>query len=199
MRCSWRRAGQPGPLTRLLSCGPEALQGYRATDAVPTWPVPNYRSNLALGNEYGLYNRPAALLHWLQARQPALSLYCTAPLHTPLLCTGACTSLCSTAAAECNPGQMWTVFPACPGRVTGLCEHSAGCSAPRAVHTCPARGHAFPPRCDARAAWCPAWCALAWRQLLPNALRDALFQFTAQWLRTYCIGAQRNALVALKA
>ena len=81
LRCSWRRAGQPGPLTRLLSCNPEALQGYRATDAVTTWPVPNYRYNLALGDEYGLYNRPAALLHWVQARQPALSLHCSAHLH----------------------------------------------------------------------------------------------------------------------
>ena len=75
LRCwarSWRRAGQPGPLTRLLSCAPEALQGYRATDVVPTVVVPSYRYNLALGDEYGPYNRPAALLHWLQARQPPL-------------------------------------------------------------------------------------------------------------------------------
>ena len=64
---SWRRAGQPGPLTRLLSCTPEGLQGYRATDAVNTVVVPSYRYNIAIEDNYGLYNRPGALLHWLQA------------------------------------------------------------------------------------------------------------------------------------
>lgn len=64
---SWRRAGQPGPLTRLLSCTPEGLQGYRATDSVNTVLVPSYRYNIAIEDNYGLYNRPGALLHWLQA------------------------------------------------------------------------------------------------------------------------------------
>ena len=65
---SWRRAGQPGPLTRLLSCAPESLQGYHASDAVRTVVVPSFRYNIAIEDNYGPYNRPGALLHWLQAR-----------------------------------------------------------------------------------------------------------------------------------
>jgi len=72
--CSWRRAGQPGPLTRLLACAPAALEaGYRATDVVATWIAPNLRGNNMLGDDYGHYNRPGALAHWLQARLPAPS------------------------------------------------------------------------------------------------------------------------------
>ncbi|KAK9837510.1 hypothetical protein WJX81_007648 [Elliptochloris bilobata] len=67
---SWRRAGQPGPLTRLLSCTTENLQGYRATDAVATVVVPNLRYNIALDDNYGPYNRPGALVTWLQVAQP---------------------------------------------------------------------------------------------------------------------------------
>lgn len=125
---SWRRAGQPGPLTRLLSCTPEGLQGYRATDAVNTVVVPSYRYNIAIEDNYGLYNRPGALLHWLQA--------CT------VLLRGCLTTCLAYASASCHcrfhPAlTLPTFFPWAGGKAEGaVCAHP-GC------------GHAVPQGTDA--------------------------------------------------
>lgn len=39
---SFQQSGQPGPLTRLLSCYKEDLKGYRGMDLAPTFVVPSW-------------------------------------------------------------------------------------------------------------------------------------------------------------
>ena len=125
---SWRRAGQPGPLTRLLSCTPEGLQGYRATDAVTTVVVPSYRYNIAIEDNYGLYNRPGALLHWLQA------------------CTGFPAGLLAGLPGMCLSRLL---LQAAPGPYTTRSVFWAGGTAEGSVRAHPGRGHAVPQGADA--------------------------------------------------
>jgi len=66
--------GSLGPSHASWHARPPPMEaGYRATDVVATWIAPNLRGNNMLGDDYGHYNRPGALAHWLQARLPAPS------------------------------------------------------------------------------------------------------------------------------
>lgn len=53
---SFRKSGQPGPVTRLLSCTDEQLQGYRGMDLAPTHEVPSMSQHPVTGDWYTLYS-----------------------------------------------------------------------------------------------------------------------------------------------
>ncbi|KAG0581068.1 hypothetical protein KC19_4G222300 [Ceratodon purpureus] len=62
---SFRKSGQPGPVTRLLSCTEEQLQGYRGMDLAPTHKVPSMSQHPITGDWYPAINKPAGVVHWL--------------------------------------------------------------------------------------------------------------------------------------
>ncbi|RZC11399.1 Peptidyl serine alpha-galactosyltransferase isoform B [Glycine soja] len=62
---SFRRSGQPGNITRLLSCSDEDLRQYKGHDLAPTHYVPSMSRHPLTGDWYPAINKPAAVLHWL--------------------------------------------------------------------------------------------------------------------------------------
>ena len=69
--CSFKRAKQPGKLTRLLSCTEEQLLTYRGKDLVTTHVVPSLTldPNQEHSDHYSAYNKPGAVMFWLQVSQ----------------------------------------------------------------------------------------------------------------------------------
>lgn len=65
---SFKRAGQPGPLTRLLSCTDEKLKAYKWLDIVPTFVVPDVEFDEEHQDHYTAYNKPFAVSAWLRVR-----------------------------------------------------------------------------------------------------------------------------------
>eukprot|EP00245_Coleochaete_scutata_P009565 TRINITY_DN3176_c0_g2_i1.p1 TRINITY_DN3176_c0_g2~~TRINITY_DN3176_c0_g2_i1.p1 ORF type:complete len:987 (-),score=179.27 TRINITY_DN3176_c0_g2_i1:1217-4177(-) len=63
---SFKKSGQPGPLTRLLSCTEEDLKSYKGLDLAPTHIVPSWTHHPTNGDWYPAYNKPVSVLHWLQ-------------------------------------------------------------------------------------------------------------------------------------
>jgi hypothetical protein len=47
---SFRKSRQPGPVTRLLSCTDEQLEGYRGMDLAPTHKVPSMSQHPVTGD-----------------------------------------------------------------------------------------------------------------------------------------------------
>ncbi|KAJ9540327.1 hypothetical protein OSB04_026833 [Centaurea solstitialis] len=62
---SFRLSGQPGNITRLLSCTEEELKQYKGHDLAPTHYVPSMSRHPLTGDWYPAINKPAAVLHWL--------------------------------------------------------------------------------------------------------------------------------------
>ncbi|KAK7316133.1 hypothetical protein VNO77_34893 [Canavalia gladiata] len=62
---SFRTSGQPGNITRLLSCSDEDLRQYKGHDLAPTHYVPSMSRHPLTGDWYPAINKPAAVLHWL--------------------------------------------------------------------------------------------------------------------------------------
>ncbi|CAA6668032.1 unnamed protein product [Spirodela intermedia] len=62
---SYRLSGQPGGITRLLSCTDEQLKSYKGHDLAPTHYVPSMSLHPLTGDWYPAINKPAAVLHWL--------------------------------------------------------------------------------------------------------------------------------------
>ncbi|XP_020238077.1 peptidyl serine alpha-galactosyltransferase [Cajanus cajan] len=62
---SFRTSGQPGNITRLLSCSDEDLKKYKGHDLAPTHYVPSMSRHPLTGDWYPAINKPAAVLHWL--------------------------------------------------------------------------------------------------------------------------------------
>ncbi|OIW06432.1 hypothetical protein TanjilG_05203 [Lupinus angustifolius] len=62
---SFRLSGQPGNITRLLSCSDEDLKQYKGHDLAPTHYVPSMSRHPLTGDWYPAINKPAAVLHWL--------------------------------------------------------------------------------------------------------------------------------------
>ncbi|KAJ0621065.1 hypothetical protein HanIR_Chr01g0004401 [Helianthus annuus] len=58
-------SGQPGNITRLLSCTEEDLKQYKGHDLAPTHYVPSMSRHPLTGDWYPGINKPAAVLHWL--------------------------------------------------------------------------------------------------------------------------------------
>lgn len=62
---SFHLSGQPGNITRLLSCTDEDLKRYKGHDLAPTHYVPSMSQHPLTGDWYPAINKPAAVLHWL--------------------------------------------------------------------------------------------------------------------------------------
>lgn len=62
---SFRISGQPGNITRLLSCTDEELKNYKGRDLAPTHYVPSMNRHPLTGDWYPAINKPAAVLHWI--------------------------------------------------------------------------------------------------------------------------------------
>ncbi|KAJ7517941.1 hypothetical protein O6H91_21G047500 [Diphasiastrum complanatum] len=62
---SYKKSGQPGPITRLLSCTKEQLQDYKGMDLAPTHVVPSMSRHPVTGDWYPAINKPAGVVHWL--------------------------------------------------------------------------------------------------------------------------------------
>lgn len=66
-----KRAGQPGPLTRLMSCSEEQLAGYQWLDIIPTYVAPNMAYDATHDDWYQPYNKPTAIEAWLRVSLPS--------------------------------------------------------------------------------------------------------------------------------
>ncbi|XP_020232502.1 peptidyl serine alpha-galactosyltransferase isoform X1 [Cajanus cajan] len=62
---SFHLSGQPGNITRLLSCSDEELKLYKGHNLAPTHYVPSMSRHPLTGDWYPAINKPAAVLHWL--------------------------------------------------------------------------------------------------------------------------------------
>ncbi|KAK8710271.1 hypothetical protein V6N13_145604 [Hibiscus sabdariffa] len=62
---SFHLSGQPGNITRLLSCTDEELKNYKGHDLAPTHYVPSMSRHPLTGDWYPAINKPAAVVHWL--------------------------------------------------------------------------------------------------------------------------------------
>ena len=63
---SFSRAGQPGRLTRLLSCSDEKLKEYKWMDIMPTFVVPDIEYDEEHDDHYTAYNKPFSIATWLK-------------------------------------------------------------------------------------------------------------------------------------
>ncbi|KAL7613352.1 hypothetical protein Lser_V15G07810 [Lactuca serriola] len=68
---SFRKSGQPGPITRLLSCTDEEKKSYRGMDLAPTFEVPSMSRHPRTGDWYPAINKPAGVVHWLKHSKDA--------------------------------------------------------------------------------------------------------------------------------
>ncbi|KAJ7970714.1 Peptidyl serine alpha-galactosyltransferase [Quillaja saponaria] len=68
---SFRKAKQPGPITRLLSCTDEEKKNYRGMKLAPTFEVPSMSRHPKTGDWYPAINKPAGVLHWLKHSKDA--------------------------------------------------------------------------------------------------------------------------------
>ena len=80
---SFRRAGQPGRLTRLLSCSDEKLREYRWLGIMPTFVVPDIEYDEEQDDHYTAYNKPFSIATWLKV---LLELSWTPSVCTPSNC-----------------------------------------------------------------------------------------------------------------
>ncbi|PSC76158.1 peptidyl serine alpha-galactosyltransferase [Micractinium conductrix] len=65
-----RKAGVPGPIYRILTCSEEHLKTYRNVDIVPTHVSPSWTHNERNNDNYLAYNKPGALMDWLDKAPP---------------------------------------------------------------------------------------------------------------------------------
>ncbi|KAL8136573.1 hypothetical protein V2J09_002574 [Rumex salicifolius] len=68
---SYKKAQQPGPITRLLSCTDEQKETYRGMELAPTMEVPSMSKHPITGDWYPAINKPAGVLHWLANSEEA--------------------------------------------------------------------------------------------------------------------------------
>ncbi|XP_027358629.1 peptidyl serine alpha-galactosyltransferase-like [Abrus precatorius] len=68
---SYRKAKQPGPITRLLSCTDEEKKNYKGMHLAPTFEVPSMSRHPKTGDWYPAINKPAGVVHWLKHSRDA--------------------------------------------------------------------------------------------------------------------------------
>ncbi|KAJ0841218.1 putative uncharacterized membrane protein [Helianthus annuus] len=68
---SFRKARQPGPITRLLSCTDEEKKKYKGMNLAPTFEVPSMSRHPRTGDWYPAINKPAGVVHWLKHSKDA--------------------------------------------------------------------------------------------------------------------------------
>ncbi|KAJ6751507.1 hypothetical protein OIU85_001985 [Salix viminalis] len=71
---SFKKAEQPGPITRLLSCTDEEKRKYRGMHLAPTLEVPSMSRHPKTGDWYPAINKPAGIVHWLKHSKDADSV-----------------------------------------------------------------------------------------------------------------------------
>lgn len=67
---SHRKAGQAGPITRIISCTDEQKQAYKDMDLMPSHTVPSLTQDKEHNDVYSAYNKPGAVMYWLRDVQP---------------------------------------------------------------------------------------------------------------------------------
>ncbi|KIZ01491.1 hypothetical protein MNEG_6466 [Monoraphidium neglectum] len=69
---SWRQSGQPGPLTRIMSCTDEEAKAHKpdTLESVTTHTAPSYATAVRTGDHYAAYNKPGAIKDWLKHFSP---------------------------------------------------------------------------------------------------------------------------------
>jgi len=72
MMWSWRMSGQPGTLSRVMCCTPEEKAKYDTTlqREVETWVAPSFTIHPRTGDNYAAYNKPEAVIDWLEHVTP---------------------------------------------------------------------------------------------------------------------------------
>lgn len=68
---SFKKAGQPGKVTRLLSCTDEEKKNYKGMHLAPTLEVPSWSRHPKTGDWYPAINKPAGIAHWLKHSKDA--------------------------------------------------------------------------------------------------------------------------------
>ncbi|KAK3006955.1 hypothetical protein RJ639_015995 [Escallonia herrerae] len=68
---SFKKARQPGPVTRLLSCTDEEKKKYKGMNLAPTLEVPSMSKHPKTGDWYPAINKPAGIVHWLKHSKDA--------------------------------------------------------------------------------------------------------------------------------
>ncbi|KAJ4974523.1 hypothetical protein NE237_007697 [Protea cynaroides] len=68
---SFKKAHQPGPITRLLSCTDKEKKRYRGMNLAPTFEVPSMSRHPKTGDWYPAINKPAGIVHWLKHSKDA--------------------------------------------------------------------------------------------------------------------------------
>lgn len=71
---SYKKAQQPGPITRLLSCTEEEKKRYKGMGLAPTFEVPSMSRHPRTGDWYPAINKPAGIVHWLKHSEEAQSV-----------------------------------------------------------------------------------------------------------------------------
>lgn len=69
---SWKMSGQPGKLTRVMCCSEEDVKKYPPSllDEVETHIAPSYTIHPVTGDAYAAYNKPEAVIDWLEHVTP---------------------------------------------------------------------------------------------------------------------------------
>lgn len=67
---SHNKAGQTGPITRIISCTEEQQKTYKDIDLVPSHVVPSLTVDKEHNDVYSAYNKPGAVMYWLQDVKP---------------------------------------------------------------------------------------------------------------------------------
>ncbi|KAG0475279.1 hypothetical protein HPP92_014965 [Vanilla planifolia] len=68
---SYKKAQQPGPITRLLSCTEEERRRYKGMGLAPTLEVPSMTRHPKTDDWYPAINKPAGVAHWLKHSKDA--------------------------------------------------------------------------------------------------------------------------------
>ncbi|GAV88265.1 hypothetical protein CFOL_v3_31688 [Cephalotus follicularis] len=71
---SFKKSGQPGPITRLLSCTDEEKKNYKGFHLAPTFEVPSMSRHPRTGDWYPAINKPAGIVHWLKHSKDAANV-----------------------------------------------------------------------------------------------------------------------------
>ena len=72
MMFSFKMSGQPGYVTRVMCCSEEKIKGYDQglLKAVDTWVAPELTFNPKNKDHYAAYNKPEAVIDWLDNNVP---------------------------------------------------------------------------------------------------------------------------------
>lgn len=69
---SFKMSGQPGTVSRVMCCSEEEKKTYDPTllKEVETWVAPSFTVHPVTGDHYAAYNKPEAVIDWLEHQTP---------------------------------------------------------------------------------------------------------------------------------